>query len=118
MVRTTGAEVVTAFIEALNREDFKAARQCISDELTFVGVLGTRQGGDSYIRDMETMRLKYQIDKVFVDGDDVCLWYTIEMSGIAVPSCGWYRVENDKITNFKVLFDPRPVLEASAKKGS
>ncbi|QHV95910.1 nuclear transport factor 2 family protein [Spirosoma endbachense] len=117
MASKTGVkEVVSAFITALNNENFDEAHNWISDDLTFVGVLGTRQGGDTYIEDMKKMRLKYTIQKVFVDEQDVCLWYEIDMSGVKVLSSGWYQVENGKITQFKVLFDPRPVLEAAAKK--
>jgi len=27
-------------------------------------------------------------------------------------SCGWYQLSGGKISTFKVVFDPRPVLEA------
>lgn len=114
MTTTTNAgKTVLAFVQALNDEDFDKARTLITDDVSFVGVLGQRDGGDAYIDDMKKMRFKYRVDKVFEDGNDVCLWYEIDMSGPKVPSCGWYQVEGDKVKSFKVLFDPRPVLEAS-----
>jgi limonene-1,2-epoxide hydrolase len=108
-------EVVLSFIEALNDDNFEAARTHLDDAMIFQGVLGSRNGADDYIRDMKKMKLKYAVQKTFEDDDDVCLWYDITMSGIEVFSCGWYKVEDGRITLLKVIFDPRPVLEQAKK---
>ena len=47
-------EAVLASIRALNDEDFELAKRYISDDISFVGVMGSRQGADAYFRDMET----------------------------------------------------------------
>lgn len=104
-------ETVLSFVEALTREDFETAREYVTDDLQFTGVLGSRDGADAYFKDMEKMKLKYDVQKVFADERDVCLFYDIDMSGKRIFSCGWYHVEDGKIKNFRVLFDPRPVLE-------
>ncbi|MBD2701226.1 nuclear transport factor 2 family protein [Spirosoma sp. BT702] len=108
---TQAKETVLAFIEALNDEDFEAARDLLADDMSFVGVMGTRNGGDVYIQDMQKMKFKYDIEKVFVDGDDVCLWYNIDMGGPKIFSSGWYVTEAGKVKSIKVLFDPRPLLD-------
>lgn len=108
-------EVVLAFIDALNRSDFQAARNCVTDDLKFVGVLGTREGADAYFRDMERMHLKYDVKKAFADGDDVCLFYDITMSNVTIFCAGWYQLSDGKIRSFRVVFDPRPALEAAQK---
>lgn len=106
--------VVLAFVDALNNENFDLARQYVSDDLSFVGVLGSRSGAEAYFQDMKRMKLKYGVHKTFVDGhQDVCLWYDVTMSGATALTCGWYHVEQGKITWFKVVFDPRPVLQAA-----
>jgi hypothetical protein len=84
--------------------------------MSFVGVLGTRDGAASYIQDMERIKLKYDIKKVFADDNDVCLWYDIQMSGVEVLTSGWYHVVDGKILSLKVVFDPRPVLEQPPRK--
>lgn len=114
----TGAkEVVLAFINAMNDEDFGKARNYVTHDLVFVGVMGTRNGADNYFNDMKKMKFKYNIKKTFVDGDnDVCLFYDIDMGGVTIFSCGWYQLENGKIKSFKVVFDPRPLLEDGDKK--
>lgn len=109
---TVGAKkIVLSFIEAMNNEDFKKAREYVNDNLEFAGVMGTRNGAESYFKDMEKMKFKYDIKKAFEDGDDVCLFYDINMSGKIIFSSGWYKLMNGKISSFKVIFDPRPLLE-------
>jgi hypothetical protein len=109
-------EIVLAFIDALNNEDFISARKYLDDDMKFEGVMGSRDGAEVYIKDMEHMKFKYKIQKAFGDENDVCLWYNISMSGQSIFSCGWYHIVSGKIKTFKVLFDPRPLLEQSNKK--
>lgn len=108
-------EVVLAFIDALNRSDFEAARKFVADDMKFIGVLGSRDGGDAYFRDMKHMNLKYDVKKAFADGDDVCLFYDVTMAGVTVLCAGWYQLSDGKIGLFRVIFDPRAVLEAAPK---
>ncbi|MCW3464003.1 nuclear transport factor 2 family protein [Chitinophaga nivalis] len=111
---TSARAVVLAFINALNTEDFDAARQTIHDDLHFAGVLGSRDGADTYLAEMKKMRLKYDIKKVFADDEEVSLFYDIQMGDKTIFSSGWYQVENGKIKSFRVIFDPRPLLENAA----
>ena len=103
---------VLAFIDAMNKEDFDKARQYVTDDISFMGVLGTRHGAGPYFEDMKKMKFKYDIKKAFADGNDVCLLYDIDMGKATIFSCGWYQLTGGKISTFKVVFDPRPVLEA------
>lgn len=108
---TESAKTVTAFLKALNDEDFKAARELLSDDMKFAGVMGTRDSAGSYIADMEKMKFKYYIKKVFEDGNDVAVFYDIDMGGKTIFCSGWYHLAYGKIKTFKVLFDPRPLME-------
>lgn len=104
-------KVVLSFITALNNEDFEEAKSYVEDDMKFDGVLGSRNGSEAYFNDMEKMRFKYEIKKVFADGNDVCLLYDINMGNATIFTCGWYKVRDGKISSLKVVFDPRPVLE-------
>ena len=108
-------QVVMSCVNAINREDFKTARQYASDDMSFVGVLGSRQGAEAYFKDMERMRLKYDVKKVFADANDVCLFYDLAIAGVTIFGCGWYQVADGKIQSLKVIFDPRPILEAQSR---
>jgi hypothetical protein len=104
-------KVVSAFIKAINDEDFTTARKCVNDDLKFDGVMGSRNGADDYFDDMKRMKFKYDVKKAFSDENDVCLLYDINMGGATIFTCGWYKLENGKISSLKVVFDPRPLLE-------
>jgi hypothetical protein len=103
-------EIALSFIDALNNEDFHAARSLVADGFTFSGPLGFRSGANSYFQDMERMRLKYSVETAFADGDEVCLLYDITMGGKSVYACGLYRFIDGKIVSLRVVFDPRPLL--------
>jgi ketosteroid isomerase-like protein len=57
LTETDAKDVVISFVKALNDDDFKTARNHLSDDMVFVGVLGSRDGAESYIQDMERIRL-------------------------------------------------------------
>ena len=111
---TYSEKVVMAFINALNDEDFTTAGEQLADGMKFDGVLGSRDSAEAYINDMKRMKFKYNVKKLFADEDDVCLLYDINMGGATIFTCGWYHIEDGKISSLKVVFDPRPLLE---KKG-
>jgi len=114
-VMTSTGELVLDFIQAVNAEAFDAAREYTSNDLKFIGVMGSRNGADAYFNDMKRMKFKYDIKKVLADDDDVCLFYDINMGNVTVFSCGWYHIRNGRIDTIRVLFDPRPVIEAQQK---
>ena len=114
MPEQNAKNLIKSYIDALNRQDFQTARKYVADDLSFDGVLGSRQGANAYFEDMERMRLKYDVKKTFADGNDVCVLYDVMMSGVRVFTCGLYRIEAGKIRSLKVIFDPRPVLAQKA----
>ena len=108
----TNKEVVLSFINALNEENFDAARKLLNRSFSFEGPLGEREGADVYVNDMKKMKFKYDIDTVFENKNEVCLIYDINMgNGKSIRTCGIYRLEDAKLSSLQVLFDPRPVLE-------
>ncbi|MDN5286123.1 MAG: nuclear transport factor 2 family protein [Mucilaginibacter sp.] len=113
--KQSAKEVVLAFVDALNGEDFKTAGTYLTKDMTFKGVLGSRDGAEAYMKDMEHMKLKYKVKKSVAEKDDVCLIYDLTMSGTTLLGYGWYHVEDGKISSLNVMFDPRPILEKANK---
>jgi limonene-1,2-epoxide hydrolase len=106
-------EVVLGLVKALNDESFQVARRYLNDDVKVVGPFGARDGGDAYIQHVERLRLKFNIQKIFADGKDVCALYEISVSGIRLFACGWFQLEDGKISSLRVTFDPRPLLALS-----
>lgn len=115
IMKDTG-DMLLSFIQAMNGEDFESARSYVNDNMKFIGVMGSQDGADAYFTDMAKMKFKYSVKKVFADDGDVCLFYDIDMDNVTAFSCGWYHLVDGKIDTIRVLFDPRPVLEAGRKK--
>jgi SnoaL-like protein len=109
-------ETVRSLLEALNKEDFKRARTYVNDNFSFMGPLATRDSAEAYFNDMEKMRLKYDIMKVFEEDNDVCALYDFSAGPLKLFGCGWYHLDNDKISSIRVVYDPRPLAELLAKK--
>ena len=106
-------EVVVGLGKAMNDENFQIARGFVSDDMKYIGPFGVRDGAEAYLQEIERLRLKFDIQKVFVDDRDVCAIYNIAVSGVILFACGWFHVKGGKVSSLKVTFDPRPLLSAS-----
>jgi predicted ester cyclase len=110
-MRMSTRETVLSLIDALNAEKFDNARQFVHDDMQFAGALGARDGAEAYFADMRRMKLKYAVEKTFVEGEDVCLVYELHISGAQVPCVGIYHVRDGKVDSLRAIFDPRPLLK-------
>lgn len=108
-------EVVLGLLRALNDHDYKEARKYTNPDMKFEGVLGSRDGAERYFTDMEKMQLEYNIRRIFSEGNDVCVLYDLLTEEDVIFCCGWYQLKNGKISHLRVVFDPRPLLEAQQK---
>jgi hypothetical protein len=109
-------EIVMEYMQALiERRDFKSARSYLSDNVSYVSPLNSFDGAEPLLKYNEKLNLpKFDIKKVFVDGQDVCLLYEMNLGTPPVPSfvCLWAHVNDDgKISSYRVVFDPRPFLQ-------
>nr|WP_315034771.1 nuclear transport factor 2 family protein [uncultured Chryseobacterium sp.] len=109
-MNNTTENIAELFIQYLNEEDFEKAERCLDPDFKFIGVLGSRENASTYINDMKKMKFKYEILQTFTAGEDVCIWYHIDMGKKIILASGWYHIIEGKIHSFKVLFDPRPLL--------
>lgn len=107
---TKPVTVLKDFLDALNARDFEKARECVTNDVQFMGVLGTVDGIDAYIGQMEEMQLKYAVRKMFSSDQDVAVFYDITMGEEKIFAAGWYSFKNDKINRIQVIFDPRKVI--------
>lgn len=104
------AVTVSAFLKALNENDFDGAAELMDENVRFEGVLGSVDGRKEYVNQMAKMKLRYNVQKLLYDEDSVSVLYEINMGGNNVLTSGWYEVHDGKITHIRVIFDPRPVL--------
>ena len=106
-------EVVLGLGKALNDESFQIARRYVSDDMKYAGPFGSRDGAEAYLQEIERLRLKFDIQKIFADDKNVCVLYDITVSGITLFACGWFQVNAGRVSSLRVTFDPRPLLALS-----
>jgi limonene-1,2-epoxide hydrolase len=123
MDSSNAKKVVISYLKALNDQDFKAARSYLNDNMTFLAPIASHNSADAYFNENERLRSEfgikkvlYEVKRVFVDGDDVCVFFDFNIGSVTLFACGWFQVEDGKISSIRVVFDPRPIIELSAKK--
>lgn len=113
-------DVVTKYQEAIGKNDWKAARALLKDDLEFRGPLDTFHRADDYIAALQRLQPMVEgvdIKRVFSEGDDVVvlcdLHFKPPMPTMYVVE--WYGVTQDRISRVQVVFDPRPMAAVPPK---
>jgi limonene-1,2-epoxide hydrolase len=110
-------EIVMSYIKALDSQDYDSARQWLGDNVLVKGPAGEAfRSPDEFISMMQKQRGKYDIKKVFVDGDDVCVLYDFITKAAKTFFSSWYKVKDGKITSIQTVFDPRPFAAMQDQK--
>ena len=113
------ATAASGCLQAWSSGDLDRTRSLLAEEVTFGGPLGSTRGADVYIEGIKGMvKMVERADQheVFVDGDDVCIIYDLVTKAppARIPTAGWYKVRDGKITAVRAFFDPRPLVPAGA----
>jgi len=102
-------ELVLSYIKDLDAQEFEKASTYLSGSVQIVGPGGeTFSKPSDFLEMLSKYRGKYDIKKVFSDGEDVCLIYDYKTARGKAIMCSWYQVENGKISWIQTIFDPRP----------
>jgi limonene-1,2-epoxide hydrolase len=110
-------EIVMSYVKALDNQDYDSARNSLADNVLVKGPSGEAfRSPDEFIRMMRQQRGKYDLKKVFVDGDDVCLLYDFITRTVTTFFSSWYKVKGGKIVSIQTVFDPRPFAAMQEKK--
>jgi limonene-1,2-epoxide hydrolase len=111
-------EIVTEFIQALERKDWKTVRGYISDNISVLAPgpveSTTFHQAEPFMNYLEHANLPpLEIKKEFADGNDVCLLYdmTYREPPLKIFVCGWFHVNEDgKIGSLRFVLDPRALF--------
>lgn len=113
MAGSDAKAVADKFFKAWTGGDFDTARGLLHDDLSFQGPIDSFDNADAYIGALQGLSQIVKAaeeQKVFVDGDDVCVIYdlvTATPAGTA-PTAEWYHLRGGKISAVRVFFDARP----------
>jgi ketosteroid isomerase-like protein len=121
--QTDTKSIASDCLSAWSSGDLETTRSLLADEVTFTGPLGSTRGADAYIEGIKGMVKIVERTvqhEVFAEGDDVCIIYDLvtKTPRASIPTAGWYKVRDGKITSVRAFFDPRPLMPADAGRKS
>ena len=97
-----------SYIGALDGQEYEKALEYLHEKVRIRGPAGETFGKPlDFIEMLKKYRGRYEIKKVFTDGDDVGVFYNLATSGPTVFMASWYHVKDRKIVSFETIFDPR-----------
>ncbi len=97
-----------AYIGALDGQDYDSALRLLDEHVRIRGPAGETFGRPlDFIEMLRTYKGKYDVKRVFADGDDVCILYDLKTTGPTVFMSSWYQVRGGKIVSIHTVFDPR-----------
>lgn len=104
---TESREVVMAYIGALDSQNYDEALNCLDAEVRIKGPAGETFGKPrEFVNMLRKHQGKYDVKKVFSDGNDVCVLYDLATSRAVVLMFSWYEVKHGKIISVNTIFDP------------
>jgi hypothetical protein len=111
-------EIVLEFESAVEKKDYATARRLLADDVSFRGPVDSFSDADAYVAALARlggMLERVEIQRVFVDGEDVALFCELVLTAPLPTSfvARWYRVREGKIRSARVVFDARPFAPAS-----
>jgi len=108
-----------SYIAALDRQNYEEAMSSLSGRVRIKGPAGETFGKPlDFVEMLRKYRGKYDVKKVFVDGDDVCVLYYLSTTGPTVYMSSWYQVKDGKIVSIQTVFDPKAFDSQTSKSPS
>jgi hypothetical protein len=113
MADTGSKAIADKFFKSWTTRDFDTARSLLHDDVSFSGPIDRFDNADAYIgalRGLAQIVNAAEEQKVFVDGNDVCVIYDLVTNtpAGAAPTAEWYHIREGKISAVRVFFDARP----------
>ena len=101
-------QVVMSYINALDSQKYEDALTCLDEQVRIRGPAGESFGKPTdFIEMLRKYHGKYDIKRVFTDGNEVSVWYDLNTSLAKVFMASWYQVKDGRIVSIQTLFDPR-----------
>ncbi|HYY91502.1 MAG TPA: nuclear transport factor 2 family protein [Candidatus Dormibacteraeota bacterium] len=81
---------------------------CLDDKVRIRGPAGESFGKPTdFIEMLRNYHGKYDVKRVFADGNEISVWYDLDTSVARVFMASWYQVKDGRIISIQTLFDPR-----------
>lgn len=111
LIDSDARTAAAAYFQAWKSHDFAKLRSLLADDVEFAGPLAELDNAEDCVAGLERMSkimTDIDIEKTFVDGDDVLTWFTLHTSvAESVATANWTQLRDGKIARIRVTFDAR-----------
>ncbi len=115
MTESSPESVAAAYFEAWKSNDIHSVRPLLHENVSFIGALASTQGVDDTLAGLSkmfAMTRQLKIVRRWVDGADVLTWFELHTDTAGpIPVVNWSHIEAGRVTQIRVTFDPRPLLD-------
>lgn len=111
---TDAGDIASSFLRAYYQGDVEAARQLLADDVSFEGPAASFTGADLLIASSAHVApsvKRLEIRKVFIDNQDVCVWYDVHLLDHSVTSFAvaqMFVLHERNIAATRMIFDNAP----------
>jgi hypothetical protein len=118
-------KILQQFYDAAISRNFAAARECLADDLEFVGLFETYHTADQYMAaftGLLSITVRLDVKKIIAEGNEAAIFFELETSAPAeatVLVAEWHQIKNGRIYHVRSAFDGRPyeaMFTGGAKK--
>jgi len=108
--KNDSTRLVLSYIKALDSQNYDVALEYLNEKIQVEGPGGeTFSNPREFVDMLRQYHVKYDMKKVFSDGEDIGLVYDLATPFATVTMFSWYQVKGGKITFIQTIFDPRPL---------
>jgi hypothetical protein len=101
-----------AYLGAVGNKDLDQVEQLLAPDVTFAGPAMKLAGARDVLaalRRIGAVHVRNDVQRVFVDGDEVCVIYDFVTDTIGtVATIEWLRFDGDRIRDVKLYYDQVP----------
>ena len=100
--------LIVDYLAKLDNHKFEEAGKHLASEIKIKGPAGEAFTSiTDFLNMLEKQNGRYHIKKIFVDRDDVAVFYDFKASNVTAFMASWYHVKNNKIDSIQTIFDSK-----------
>ena len=101
-------DIILDYLKSLDERNYKQAEKYLHNNIKIIGPSGEAFTDiKPFLEMLSKQEGKYDIKKIFVDGEDVCALYEFITPSVKVFMSSWYQFKQEKIISIQTIFDSK-----------
>lgn len=110
-------DLANSYFVAWESKEFETLRSLLEDTATLHWPLGRAKGAEDFVKNLKKLleiasATEIKLQHILVDKFDICVRFDLYTEKTIKPLdiVNWFKVENGKIREGQMIFDPRPLI--------